>query len=228
MSVVTHGDIGFAIIILTIFVKLLLSPLSKKGIKSQVLMKKLEPQIKEIAKKYPNKEEQFKKNQELYKKNGTSQFDGCLVTLIQIPIIFSLYYAFRQGLVFDPNLLYSFVHIPKVINATFLGILNVHGTSIPLDIFTGIIQFLQGYLATPLVPKTEGSKTEEKTKQEIFTESMAMNVKYFLPIMVMGMAIFFKLSVAVMIYWITSNVFTIVQEWFVRRSLRSTTLIDTI
>ena len=64
---VTFGDIGFAIIILTILVKLILFPLAKKSIQSQIYMKKLEPELKKLKTDYPNKEEQAKKQFELYK-----------------------------------------------------------------------------------------------------------------------------------------------------------------
>jgi len=59
---ITFGNVALAIIILTILIKLILSPLSKKSIRSQVLMKKIEPELKQIKKDYPNKEEQAKKN----------------------------------------------------------------------------------------------------------------------------------------------------------------------
>jgi len=88
---ITFGDIGFAIILVTIIVKLALSPLASKSIKSQILMKRMEPEIKQIKKDFPNKEEQAKKTFDLYKKYGTNPFSGCLVVLIQLPIIFALY-----------------------------------------------------------------------------------------------------------------------------------------
>ncbi len=71
---VTFGDIGFAIIILTIFIKFLLSPLTKKSIRSQVLMKRIEPELKALKKEFPNKEEQAKKTFELYKKYNVNPF----------------------------------------------------------------------------------------------------------------------------------------------------------
>jgi YidC/Oxa1 family membrane protein insertase len=59
---VTFGDVGFAIIILTIIVKLVLFPLTRKSIKTQVMMKRMEPELAQIRKDFPNKEEQAKKN----------------------------------------------------------------------------------------------------------------------------------------------------------------------
>ena len=225
MGVVTHGDVGFAIIILTILVKLILFPLSKKGIKSQILMKKLEPMVAKIKKDYPDKEEQAKKTFELYKQYGTNPFSGCVAIIIQLPIIIALYYAFRQGLGFDPSLLYSFVHLPANIHTMFLGIIDVHSKSIPLALIAGVSQFIQGYLATPLQPK--GIKSDApKSFQEQMADSMALNVKYILPILITFIA--WEISAAVAIYWITNNICTIIQEWYVRKTLVSPTLIDTL
>ena len=108
-SEVTFGNIAFSVIILTILIKLMLSPLAKKSIKSQILMKKMEPELKQIRKDFPNKEEQSKKTLELYKKYGTNPFSGCLVLIIQMPIIFALYYVFFNGTIIDPSKIYSFI-----------------------------------------------------------------------------------------------------------------------
>jgi len=62
---ITFGDVGFGIIILTIIVKFILFPLTKKSIKSQILMKKVEPELKKLKKDFPNREEQAKKTFEL-------------------------------------------------------------------------------------------------------------------------------------------------------------------
>ena len=122
---ITFGDVGFAIILVTIVVKLILSPLTKKSIKSQILMKKMEPELKEIKKKFPNREEQAKKTFELYKKYGTNPFSGCLVVLLQLPVIFALYYVFYKGLSVDSSLIYSFIQMPTSINTNFLGLIEL-------------------------------------------------------------------------------------------------------
>ncbi len=218
---VTLGDVGFGIILLTVIVKLILFPLTKKSIKSQILMKRIEPEIKRIKKEYPNKEEQAKKTFELYKKYGVNPFSGCLVVLLQLPVIFALYYVFYKGLSNGGAPLYSFVALPEVLHTNFLGLVEVHGKSIVLALIAGISQFIQGYLATPIKPKveivTEMAAPEEKSFQDTLSDSMQMNIKYILPVFVAFIA--YKISAAVAIYWITSTVFTIVQEWYVRRAL---------
>jgi len=218
---VTFGDVGFAIITLTIVIKLMLFPLTKKSIKSQILMKKMEPEIKQIKKDFPNKEEQAKKTFELYKKYGTNPFSGCLVILLQLPVIFALYYVFYKGLTLDTAPLYAFIHAPTDINTNFLGLFNLNNKSIVLALLAGISQFIQGYLAMPMKPKVsivkEMDKPEVKTFQEQLSDSMQMNVKYILPIFIAFIA--YQISAAIALYWIVSNVFTIAQEWYVRRSL---------
>jgi YidC/Oxa1 family membrane protein insertase len=219
---VTFGDVGFAIIILTIIVKFILFPLTKKSITSQILMKKLEPELKEIKKKYPNKEEQAKKTFELYKKYKTNPFSGCLVVILQLPVIFALYYVFYKGLDLNSEILYSFVQVPSNLHTNFLGLVEMHDKSIVLGLLAGATQFIQGYYAT-LKPKKDNTIVvkEEQTKktfQEEMAGSMQTNIKYILPIFVAFIA--YKISAAVALYWIASNVFTIVQEWYIRRKFK--------
>jgi len=223
---ITFGDVGFAIILVTIIVKLILSPLTRKSIRSQILMKKMEPELKKIKKDFPNKEEQAKKTFELYKKNGTNPFSGCLVILLQLPVIFALYYVFYKGLALDPKLVYSFINIPTQVFTNFLGLIEMNSHSIVLGVLAGVTQFIQGYLSTPAKPKVEiikeGEIPEKKSFQDELSSSMQMNVRYILPVFIAFIA--WKISAAVALYWITSNIFTIVQEWYIRRKLTKNTL----
>lgn len=217
---ITFGDVGFAIILATIVIKLTLSPLTRKSIRSQVLVKKMEPEIKQIKKDFPNKEEQARKTFELYKKYGTNPFSGCLIILIQLPFIFALYYVFYKGLSFDPSHIYSFISTPTNLNNNFLGVFQMHNNhNIIFAILAGGSQFIQGYLSSPITPKTEivTEIEEKKTFQDELSKSMQTNVRYILPIFIAFIS--YQLSAAVALYWITSNIFTIVQEWYIRRSL---------
>lgn len=221
---ITFGDVGFAIILVTIIVKFILAPLTAKSIKSQILMKRMEPEMQQIKKDFPNKEEQAKKTFELYKKYGTNPFSGCLVVLLQLPIIFALYYVFINGLSIKESLLYSFIQVPVAMHTNFLGLIEMGSKSIFLGVFAGITQFIQGYLSSPVKPKKveivkEGDLANKpKGFQEQLSDSMQMNVRYILPVFVGFIA--WKISAAVALYWIVSNIFTIVQEWYIRRSLK--------
>ncbi len=220
---ITLGDVGFGIIILTILVKFILFPLTKKSIKSQILMKRIEPELKQLKKDFPDKQEQAKKTFELYKKYGANPFSGCLVVLLQLPVIFALYYVFYKELSINTDLLYSFVQNGKALHTNFLGLVDVHSKSIVLALLAGITQFIQGYLASPIKPKVEVVKgitaPEPKTFQEQMSDSMQMNIKYLLPIFIAIIA--YQISAAVALYWITSNIFTIAQEWYIRRQFKN-------
>ncbi len=221
VSTITAGNIGLGIVILTILVKTILSPLTKKSIRSQILTKRIEPELKAIKKDFPNKEEQARKTFELYKKYNVNPFSGCLVIILQLPVIFALYYVFYKGLSFDATPLYSFITKPEQLNAFFLGI-DLHGKSIVLALLAGVSQFIQGKLSSPLAQKkvdivTEQTAAQPKTFQEQLAESMQMNIRYVLPVFVAFIA--YQISAAIALYWITSNIFTIIQEWRVRKTL---------
>lgn len=218
---ITFGDVGFAIILVTIIIKFILAPLTKKSIKSQILMKRMEPELKQIKIDFPNKEEQARKTFELYKKYGTNPFSGCLVIILQLPVIFALYYVFLKGISIDSNSIYPFIKIPEVLHTKFLGLIEMGSKSIFLGILAGATQFVQGYLSSPVKPKNIET-TEKTTFQEQLSDSMQMNVKYILPIFIAFIA--WKISAAVALYWIVSNIFTIVQEWYIRRQLTHNTI----
>lgn len=214
---VTFGDIGFAIIILTILVKLVLFPLAKKSIQSQIYMKKLDPELKKLKVDFPNKEEQAKKQFELYKKYGVNPFSGCLVVILQLPVIFALYYVFINFKI-DSSIIYSFINVPVVMNTNFLGLFDLSlNHSIFLALLAGISQYFQAYLATPkkTIKDVEVvSDNTKKTFQEELASSMQLNIRYVLPVFVAFIAYTFSAGVA--LYWIVSNIFTIGQEWYVR------------
>ena len=142
VSVIPGGDLGLAVIILTILVKLILFPFSQKSIKNQAAMNILTPELNKIKNNGTSKEEQARLTFELYKKHKTNPFSGCLLVLIQIPIIFALYYVFLKGINFGDGLLYSFIHVPANVNMTFLGIINIGGKSLLLAILAGVSQYL--------------------------------------------------------------------------------------
>lgn len=206
VSIVPGGDVGVAVIILTILVKIALFPLSQRSIESQAKMKLLEPELSSIKKSGANKEEQARQTMELYKKHKTNPFSGCLLVLIQIPIIFALYFVFLKGIKFDGGALYSFVHAPENINMNFLGLLDIGQKSLALAIIAGISQFFQAYF----MPKPVTSSNKTGSFQETFAKSMSMQMKYIFPFIVAFIA--YSISGAVALYWITSNVFTICQQ----------------
>ena len=214
VSIIPGGDVGLAVIILTILVKIILFPLSQKSIQSQAAMNVLAPELEKIKKSGVSKEEQARQTFELYKTHKTNPFSGCLLVLIQIPIIFALYFTFYKGINFDAGALYSFIHVPEQLNMIFLGILDISQKSLILAILAGVSQFLQAYY----MPKpATSSSTPGGTPSfgESFGKSMNMQMKYVFPFVVAFIA--YTISGAIALYWITSNMFTVLQQVYVNK-----------
>src|SRR3989344_3332727 len=92
-------DAGLAAVILTVLVKMILYPVAKKSIITQAKMKEKGGELSLIKEKYKDKQEQAVKVMEFYKTNKINPFSSILTIIIQIPIIFSLYYIFfKSGL----------------------------------------------------------------------------------------------------------------------------------
>jgi len=215
VSIVPGGDVGIAVIILTLIVKTILFPLSQRSIESQIKMNLLAPELKKIKDSGASKEEQAKKTFELYKHHKTNPFSGCLLVLIQIPVIFALYYVFLKGINFEGGLLYAFVQAPEHTNMLFLGILDISQSKIViLAILAGLSQYFQAYL----MPKPVVSDKSSTSFQENFAKSMQTQMKYVFPFVVAFIA--YSVSGAVALYWITSNIFAIGQQLYANKKKR--------
>ncbi|HAS80988.1 MAG: membrane protein insertase [Candidatus Nomurabacteria bacterium GW2011_GWE1_32_28] len=211
VSIIPGGDVGVAIVILTLFVKTILFPLSQRSIESQMKMNLLAPELKKIKDSGKSKEEQAKQTFELYKNNKTNPFSGCLLVLIQIPIIFALYYVFLKGINLESGLLYSFINPPEHINMLFFGILDIGQKSIVLAVLAGVSQYFQARL----MPKPVISDDKNSSFQNNFAKSMSTQMKYVFPFVIAFIA--YSISGAVALYWITSNIFAVGQQMYANR-----------
>lgn len=203
-------DVGLAIILLTILIKIALYPLTKKSIESQTAIARMQPDLDRIKKEFPDKQEQAKRTMELYREQKTSPFSGCLVMLIQLPIIFALYYVFLGGFS-DTSLLYPFVADPGVLNTTFFGLVDISKPHIVLAVLAGLSQFIQ------MKVSFSGPKPTGTGMSADVTRMMQTQMQYILPIMIIFIGT--KLSGAVAFYWITSNIVGAIQEYYIRKKL---------
>lgn len=219
MSVLPWIDAGTAVVLFTFIIKLILFPLSQKAVRSQLEMKKLEPELAKIKKTYAdNKEEQAKKVMSFYKDKKVNPFSSFFLVLIQLPVVIALYQVFiSSGLpAVNTDLLYSFVAAPQHIGINFLGLafLNITQKSYILAFFAGVTSYFQIKISTGQTPSPSGG---EKSFGNDLMRSMQTQMKYVFPVMVFLIA--YQISGAVALYWFTSNVFTILQELVVKRKL---------
>jgi len=238
VSIVPGADIGIAVVLLTLIVKFILFPFTHKGTKTQAKLRTLEPDIKELKEKYnKDKQEQARQIMELYRKHGVSPFSGCATILVQLPVIFALYWVFWKGLAFDPallnsfeqvpgyintallnhDILYSFVHMPEFLKTHFLGLIDMTGKSIFLALLAGISQYFQIKLSMPSTGKLS-LKSTGSLKDDL-AQSMKFQMRYILPVFVVVFA--YTISAAVALYWATSNAFSITHELFVKRKAQT-------
>jgi len=214
VGILPGHSVGLAVIVLTIIVKLLLLPLTHKSVKSQAMMKKIEPEAQRIREKHKNnKQEQAQKIMDLYKENGINPFSSCLLMFIQLPIIIALYWVFYKGL--NGGVLYSFVQYPESVNMIFLGIFDLAGKSIIFAFLAGLTQFFQMKLSMPDLPKTKTLSSKEASFKDELARNMSVQMRYMMPVMIFFIA--WGVSAVVALYWVVSNTFSIVQELIVKR-----------
>lgn len=207
-------DTGIVVIILTVFVRLILFPLSRKAVLTQARMSEIGPQLAEIKEKYKGKsEEQAKQTMALYREKGVNPFSGILVIIIQIPIIFALYQIFIHFPEVNTELLYSFVSDPGKINTTFLGIFDLTTKNIYLAILAAISTFFQFQMSMKNQTAPKGNSFGDN-----LTRSMQSQMKYLFPIIVFFIS--YRISGVIALYWLVTNIFTIAQEYFVRKNIK--------
>jgi YidC/Oxa1 family membrane protein insertase len=144
MDLLPWIDVGLAVIIFTVIVRLIIFPLSKQALITQVRMKEVEPEANEIKAKYAkDKQAQGLKVMELYKSKGIHPFSGVLLLIIQLPILLALISVFYKIIPnIDTTLLYQpFIYDPHA-SATLLG-LDLLKPSLILSLVTAVIQFFQ-------------------------------------------------------------------------------------
>ena len=228
MDLFPWADLGIAVILFTVIIRLILFPLSKSSLLTQVRMKEVEPEVNKIKAQYAtDKQAQAQKTMELYKSKGIHPFSGIVLLFIQLPILLALisvFYKITPSI--DPTLLYSFIHLP-IEKATLLG-LSLSGKSIILSLLTAASQFLQlNYsLAARQQRKINASQPQQTGKADFSSQmanSMTTQMKYILPLLAFVStywiipAKFPQAASIIAIYWSVSALFTLGQELYIRK-----------
>lgn len=216
MDVLPWADLGIIVILFTLFIRLALFPLSKKAVRTQLAMKQIQPELDAIKKEYADdRQKQAEEMMRLYQTYNINPFSGILLLLIQLPIIFGLYFIFlRSGFpAINTDILYSFVSVPSEISIAFLGLIVMTEKSVGLAVLTSVTQFIQSRIALP--EQKEKKPLDERTFGDDLARSMQLQMRYVLPVIIGFIA--YSLSAMIALYWVTSNVFSIGQEIFLKR-----------
>ena len=227
-NIVPFRDFGIAIIIVTVLIKLVLVPLSRKQIESQKKMQELQPKIKELQQKYKtDKEKQSRAVMELYKTHKTNPFSGCLPLVFQLIFLIAIYRVLfnisNAGLKVDGSALYSFVHNPGQINQYFLGIVdlskaldlkNITLSSVPHLILILLAAGSQ-YIQTKMLMGKQAAKAVAKSENPDISQMMSAQMLYLGPLLTLFIGVKFPAGLA--LYWLVSTVFMVVQQYYLEK-----------
>jgi YidC/Oxa1 family membrane protein insertase len=234
------ADFGLAIIIVTVIIKFILLPLGRKQIEAQKKMQELQPKLKEIQNKYKNdKEKQGRAVMEFYRENKANPFAGCLPTIFQLIFLIAIYRVLFNisdgGLRLDGQSLYSFVVDPGQINQYFLGIVdlsrsvdfgNINLASVPHILVVVLAAFSQYYQTKMLMAKNQKSVVsdkKDKNSEPDFAQAMTQQMLYVGPLLTLFIGIKFPAGLA--LYWLSSTVFSIVQQYYIMKERKEEALV---
>ena len=183
------GNWGWSIVLVTLLIKLILFPLSYKGMMSMQKLKDLAPQMKELKEKYGKDPQKMNaKMMEMYKKNGANPMGGCLPLILQIPIFFAIY-----------RVLLNAVELQGADWALWITNLSVMDPYFVLPILMGASMWYQ-----------------QKITPNTMTDPMQQKIFQWLPAV---MTVFFvTFPAGLVLYWLVNNLFTIAQQYVINNA----------
>jgi len=193
---------GFAIIGMTIIVRLVLFPLTWKQFSSAQSMQAIQPKIKELQKKY--KSDRGKLQQEtmqLYKEHRVNPFASCLPLLLQLPVFISLYAAIK-GL----GPLSAPVYQPSVAALNHAGFLWIPHLGNPDPYYILLVL----YVVTQLISTELMLSTQTDKSQKMIMRAMPIMFVFFL----------FRFPAGLFVYWVTTNLWTVGQQLLIRKVMK--------
>lgn len=224
------GSFGFSIILLTITIRFILSPLTKKQLHSVKKLNELKPQLDELSKRHKNDKQRLQQEQlKLYQKAGINPAAGCLPALAQIPVFIALYNVFlsvlgKSDLTSVTSIInkqvYPFLAFLKTssLDLSFFGVnlaikpnqWQTHGWLLLLvPVITGLLQWWQTKISLPKQPPKKEDPNNKKGGDD-FQKALQTQTTVLLPIMIGFFAYSFPLGLA--LYWNTFSVFGIIQQ----------------
>lgn len=216
---------GFAIISLTVLVRIVLQPFFNQQMQTSKKMQEIKPQMDALTKKYKNDKKALQQEQlKLYQQAGINPAAGCLFMVVQIPVFIALYQALllflkntnQAKVIADVNKILYFKGISiSSFNPWFFGFnlaIAPNAAENPfyylIPVITAVLQYFQVKVSTPSTPAIV--KTDEKSSgQEDFQKAMTSQMKYVFPILIGWFA--YTLPVGLSLYWNVFSLFSIIQ-----------------
>ncbi|MFA7308973.1 MAG: YidC/Oxa1 family membrane protein insertase [Patescibacteria group bacterium] len=204
-------DLGIAIVIMTVIIRLLILPLGLKAARSQRKMKKIMPELNKLKDQYKGDPQELAKAQvAFYKQYQVNPWSSCLPILIQLPVFIALYRTLGEGLkAINPAHVYSFIHAPAQLNTQFFGLLDLAKPElIVIPVLAGLTQYGLTIMTVnaQAQPQVAGSKP---TMEQMMNKQMSLIV----PVMTYFIARSFPAGLG--FYLVTTTLFSIAQQFYV-------------
>lgn len=221
-DVLPGEDLGLAIIVLTILVRLLFSPLLLRQFRSQRALTALQPKMAEIRKGTRDQAEQSRRLLALYKEHGVNPASGCMPLLVQLPVLWAMFAVLRDGLAPQAlSGLYRVVPNPGTVNPVAFGFLNlaqpaflktaeaitIAWPAVVLAVLTGIVTYWQARLTPAPQPHTAA---DDKTSAEQAMHRMSRQMLFLMPLMTVYFSLAFPAGLA--LYWFVTTLVAVVQQ----------------
>jgi len=193
------GNYGIAIILMTLILRLLIWPLTRKSYTSTMAMQKMQPELQRVQKLYANDKMRLQAEMmKIYQAHKTSPMSGCLPMLIQIPIFFALYKALL-------------ISVPmRSANFLWISDLSVMDPYFILPILMGATMWIQQYMQT-----AKQAKTTNNTNDMMASTQRAMK---WMPIIFTVM--FAWMPAGLVLYWTVSNLFGLLQMYIIKKTVK--------
>ena len=202
------SNYGLVILLMTLLIKLLISPLTIKSYKSSAKMQVIKPEIDKLNAKYPNEKDAMKKQQammDLYQKAGISPMGGCLPMLLQMPILFAMFRFFPASIELRQQ---KFLWADDL--SAYDSILDF-GVNVPL---------LGDHLSLFALLMAVTMFVYSKMTSAQMSDDPNMAGMKFMSVWLMPIMMFFicnNLSSALSYYYLLSNIITMVMTWYIRK-----------
>lgn len=202
------SNFGIIILLMTIIIKLVISPLTLKSYMSSAKMRVLKPEVDKINEKYPKKEDAMKKQQEimgLYKKTGVSMFGGCLPMLLQFPILFAMFRFFPVSFELRQE---RFLWAQDL--SSYDSILNL---PFHIPLYGDHVSLFALLMAISMYLYSKMNMDQMPSGQQM--AGMKFMQLYFMPLFLLVLCNNFSSGLSY--YYMLSNLFIIVQTWVIKR-----------
>ena len=202
------SNYGLIILLMTILIRIVISPLTIKSYKSSAKMQVLKPEIDQLNKKYPNEKDAMKKQQammELYRKAGISPMGGCLPMLLQMPILFAMFRFFPACIDLRQQKFLWADDLSAYDSIWDFGV-NVPLLGDHLSLFALLMAVTMFFYS-------------KMTSSQMSDDPNMAGMK-FMSVWLMPIMMFFicnNLSSALSYYYLLSNIFTMAQTWYIRK-----------